>query len=340
LNLTYLNKFKEEKSGSIFATEIKADIAKKFWNEANSASIFCHPSYLSAMGYVVKYFGAYKGEELLCVWPLIIEQGNILSLPSFSYFFGPFFKQDPKDLPSYKAYSNNLRLINSLIECIILETKNLSFSLLPEFQDIRPFLWWNYHNPDLPRFKIDIKYTARLNLDKLNNETDFQNQFRPDDKRKKIKKLREQMLFTTKVNSFKDHKVLIKLYEDTLVRTGGDLMTKDLEDLKKIFSLSQANNSDISCWVIEAYSKSSESIAGFQLLLGSKNVIYAVAQSVKLEYQKLNLNIFLTFESLLFSKLKKYKYFDFNGANSPNRADEKHSFGAVPQSYFEITYKK
>jgi hypothetical protein len=52
-----------------------------------------------------------------------------------------FFKHDSADLPSYKSYSNNLQLINCLIKCVISESNNLSFSLLSEFQDIRPFSW-------------------------------------------------------------------------------------------------------------------------------------------------------------------------------------------------------
>ncbi|MDA7780678.1 hypothetical protein N8938_01480 [Candidatus Pelagibacter sp.] len=328
-----------DKVSSIFATEIKIEVAKNFWIEAKSASFFCHPSYLIEMGYKFKYFGAYKGEELLCVWPLLIEQDENLSIPNYSYFFGPFFKHDSADLPSYKSYSNNLQLINCLIKCVISESNNLSFSLLPEFQDIRPFSWWNYHKPDLPKFQIEVRYTARLDLSKIISDDDFQNQFRPDDKRKKIKKLRKEKPFISKINHFKDHNVLVKLYEDTLARSGASTTLEDSKILKKLISLSQTKSSDINCWVIEAYEKNSETLAGFQLLLGSKKSMYAIAQCAKSDYQKLNINTFLTFESLLFSKSKGYKYFDFNGANSPNRADEKHSYGAVPKSYFQITYK-
>ena len=37
---------------------------------------------------------------------------------------------------------------------------------------------------------------------------------------------------------------------------------------------------------------------------------------------------------------KKIKYLDFNGCNSPNRADFKHSFGAEPVLFFRVTSVK
>ena len=34
------------------------------------------------------------------------------------------------------------------------------------------------------------------------------------------------------------------------------------------------------------------------------------------------------------------KVFDFNGANSPNRADDKHAFGAETLQYFNLSLRK
>ena len=35
---------------------------------------------------------------------------------------------------------------------------------------------------------------------------------------------------------------------------------------------------------------------------------------------------------------KKYDIFDFNGANSPNRGDDKHSYGAKENLFFDLKY--
>ena len=49
-------------------------------------------------------------------------------------------------------------------------------------------------------------------------------------------------------------------------------------------------------------------------------------------------NIFLTHDSLHFAKKKGYSVFDFNGANSPRRADDKHAYGAISTNYFNLSY--
>ena len=38
------------------------------------------------------------------------------------------------------------------------------------------------------------------------------------------------------------------------------------------------------------------------------------------------------------AKKRKMNYLDFNGANSPNRGDDKHSYGAGQELFFEINY--
>ena len=57
--------------------------------------------------------------------------------------------------------------------------------------------------------------------------------------------------------------------------------------------------------------------------------------------QILNLNLgcnaFLIHKTIMMSKNLGVKSFDFNGANSPQRADDKHSFGSSPDLFFDIS---
>jgi lipid II:glycine glycyltransferase (peptidoglycan interpeptide bridge formation enzyme) len=45
------------------------------------------------------------------------------------------------------------------------------------------------------------------------------------------------------------------------------------------------------------------------------------------------------FKAIETARDRGLKYFDFNGANSPDRGDNKHSYGAEPVLYFDIEYK-
>jgi len=50
----------------------------------------------------------------------------------------------------------------------------------------------------------------------------------------------------------------------------------------------------------------------------------------------LGVNSLLTYKSLLHAKARGLRVFDFNGANSPNRADDKHAFGASAVFYADL----
>ena len=56
------------------------------------------------------------------------------------------------------------------------------------------------------------------------------------------------------------------------------------------------------------------------------------------KWKKVGLSVFSTFETILSAKKKKFEVYDFNGANSPNRGDDKHSYGALQKLFFEIKY--
>jgi hypothetical protein len=45
------------------------------------------------------------------------------------------------------------------------------------------------------------------------------------------------------------------------------------------------------------------------------------------------------FKAIETARDRGLKHFDFNGANSPARGDNKHSFDAEPVLYFDIEYK-
>ena len=60
----------------------------------------------------------------------------------------------------------------------------IEFSLTPEFTDLRPFLWWNYHESEKEKFKINLKYSAKIDFKTKKSNEEIITSFRADDKRK------------------------------------------------------------------------------------------------------------------------------------------------------------
>ena len=65
-------------------------------------------------------------------------------------------------------------------------------------------------------------------------------------------------------------------------------------------------------------------------------IIAEEAGFIKYVDLKQGVSSYLTDRIIEYSFNKKMRYLDFNGCNSPHRADFKHSFGAEPKLYFRI----
>ena len=321
--------------------EISESEACASWKKSETASLFSEPKLLYELGLKSRFIGGYKNEDLLVVWPLIETDEGFNSPPSFAYYFGPYLVKNNQDEPPYKKYRNNYEVFNSLIEKVESIAPKINFSLSPEFLDLRPFQWWNYNKPKKNNFQIDLKYTARYSIKKGINESQIISSFRSDDKRKKIKDIQKKNLLKTKIGVFHDFDFYIELYINTIARSGGAISEKDLIFLKKLIKLSTIKtNRLVSPLLIELNADGFDTPLGFQLLLIGKKQSYALVQSTIDKGRELNGNVFLNFKSLCYASENKFLSFDFNGANSPNRADDKHAFGADAVRYFNLRLKK
>lgn len=320
--------------------EISEDEATNAWKKSESASLFCSPDLLNALGYKTRFIGGYKNQELLILWPLIESNFGLNKPPVFSYYFGPFKVDNDWSERPFKKYRNNLELINCLIKEIEKIAPNIEFSIGPGFFDLRPFQWWNYNFPENGNFQINLKYTGRYSFYKKKSKNELIDSFRPDDKRKKIRKILKENKLTVIPGKNIDPDIHLEYYEKTLMKSNVKLDDETKNNFKKLLKLSDIKYSKYtSIKVLELFEKSKNLPIGFQLLLIGKKQVYAIAQSISEEAKNLNGNIMLTYSSLIHAN-ENSSIFDFNGANSPDRADDKHAYGAESIQYFNLRLKK
>ena len=74
------------------------------------------------------------------------------------------------NLSSQKKTAKRFLVISEFIRLILLNYNKVFFSLSPNFIDLRPFQWVNYHEENKPKFNLDIRYTGIIYL---NNYQDF-----------------------------------------------------------------------------------------------------------------------------------------------------------------------
>ena len=317
--------------------EIDIATATEAYEKARNSSLFCSPKLLERLGYSVCYYGGFKNNHLLIVWPLIMNGSKSKKSPLFSYYFGPFWIDDKSYEPPYKMFKNNLEVLNTVFPIIDNFAEQLHFSLVPEFQDLRPFLWWNYHCVMGSRFDVKLRYSARISFENKISDDEIMNLLRRDDKRKKLRKAIRDSLLSTRWGSSAQPQEYLNFYLKTIERSSGSPL-----DLESRYAFIQMIESvDLGCptsgvfKIIELRGVENQNIEGFQLVLIGKNMIYLLAQSVTTEARKKNGSLLLTFEAIKYARDNGLTL-DFNGANSPDRADDKHAFGAHITNYYDM----
>jgi hypothetical protein len=288
-----------------------------------------NPEVLSVLG-VPTFYCAYKGDSPLALWPLLrSEQGAVIS-PEHLYYFGPFWIEEPGG----ESATSKLRRLTDVVDALLAElpkdVQNTSFSLGPEWTDIRPFDWFRWGSDDVERFSISARYSAQLNLEGAT----------VNDLALKFRELRRREL-----RRFDSGRVVIKrglsaetlesLYVETLMRSDENPSTGSLSELAKICSLQDAGLSV----GFTAVAESGEPVGCSLLLLGDGN-INLVAQAVSTTSRQIGAAAALIRAGLHYGIENQFKIFDFNGANSPSRGDDKHSYGAEARLYFDLRFPR
>jgi len=170
-----------------------------------------------------------------------------------------------------------------------------------------------------------------LNLDKK-SENDILANFR-------YWRRREVKLFLKNNNLIETNQIqlseIINLYEKIVYKNKENLNKEIKINLEDFFNAVKKGLGAFICF----RDKKTNSLESFSLILFDKNSAHLILSLTDQKYKKNGLAAFNIFKSIMFSKKNKKKIFDFNGANSPDRGDDKHSYGSKHKLFFEI-YKK
>jgi hypothetical protein len=258
----------------------------------------------------------------MCLWPIsILIKDKKIKIPDFFYYFGPSWYS--KDIKQHKLFKNTLDVYNNIIEKLISEYGEIQNELHFSLNDIRAFQWWNYNKKN--KFQITPRYSAIIHAKKINDDNDILKNFRYV-RRYEIKKFKKEINYFI-TDQIKNNEI-IEMYKNTL---GKDISSETEQTLIDFLTLSKKRNSEIIC----LKNKKNEEIISASLLIDSKNYSNLILNLNNEKYKKIGSAPTSIFEIL---KIKKNKILDFNGANSPDRADDKHSYGSETKLFFKISF--
>lgn len=292
-------------------------------------SIFSDSCYLCATGKPYSRFlvKTLLGEVLAGV--AVMEDGRAMHTAPYPFtpyqgilFSGAFSAQS-----DHKRVTNEFRLTNFIIQGLIDHYGNFSMSLSPSFVDLRPFLWYNYHDITAPRFIISNRYTAMLDLSKFQLEHYL----------KSIRTVRRQEYNKSKAKIYEtdDIALFIDLYLKTFKRQGIDVSEAHLSLIRRICCSS----------LTKGYGRLSlasidDKVASMALFIYDLRCAYYLFGANDPDLRNSGASTALMVDNIRVMAEQGISWLDFVGVNSPNRGDFKLSFNPHLKAYHEVHLHK
>lgn len=310
--------------------ELQSELAQKFWQKSQSASVFLHPHVAERLAKECRWFFLLKGDEPLLMWPIATNSNGGVAPPPFSYFFGPKWA----DTVEVRAVSTRHRVqsdgLKAMIEYLVADFSELHFDLPPDALDVRPFTWWNYGASKDSQFHVEPMYTAQISaLGAKPDEVLLRN----------FRSVRRQEV--RRVEDAGDIEIVHDFPWDDAVAVYASVMNSNGIDIKpdepSLVALGQLVQSGWG-FALGARQRGDKRLGAISVVLRAKKVSNLVLMGSHPEFREKGVGAWHTLQTLRLSRQLGDNIFDFNGANSPNRGDDKHSFGAVEKLYFRLAY--
>jgi len=307
---------------------IDADVALRLWQEASEASVFTHPSVLSALGHEVQWWLATESGKPACLWPVCLDQNNQIYRPDFTYYLGPVQLgiQDPSTRGRLlKAVEVQHKLLDVLTDIY----GALYWSTLPGKQDLRPWLWFEKqgrHPIAQPRHTAWIEDLSRF------ADQDSLIYFNKDRRNQYRKALKAGAILFPEITLDR----VKELYWQTLeVSNAADKALRRMDSLECLYDLVQRGHGFLLACGLEKDLLP----RAFALVLIGKARVNAVISASDPVWRSQAFKPFLQLNVLIRSNAQKASLYDFNGANSYLLSADKHSYGAEVKMYFDFYWR-
>ena len=141
----------------------------QFVGDSPQGTIFSYSGYLKL---AVDDWGLYwikKGDQIKAGLSLVINpQKNDIIIDDLVIHNGLMFSKD-REQKETKARLARFEITEFVIEWMSEKFNNIELSLSPQTEDMRPYLWHNYHSPEVSeKFALDLRYTSYFDISDIN----------------------------------------------------------------------------------------------------------------------------------------------------------------------------
>ncbi len=308
--------------------QVSPDTWTEFLSNSPHRTRFMDPEFIAQFGASVTYWCLDRKGVLVAGLPVIDASAfNSRTLP-WCYYQGIAYHREIWRAASAKRTQYEIELAEELVTAIAKDQKRFSFSLHPSLRDVRGLDWIHYHDPDLPRLQLSPRYTAIADLSDASGDS-LRAQCRSARRQEEGYARDRDKLSVSNDGTIEE---LASLYLETFARQGVTPAAVELDMLPRYAE-----------YFLDA---------GVRKLIAvrrDKGTALAIALIFKDYDGTVHVPIVGTGDTRFGGTLLYFAILDaaladgatavdFNGANSPKRAYFKHSMGAKPALYFDVSY--
>jgi len=301
--------------------------ADALWRGSPMATAFTSPHVLPLMVDEVEWWGVVRGEQLVLAWPVC----SVGVRPDLSYYVGPLLDWETPTFKYHRYWSVFSECFAHAVDHLADRYRDFTFSLHPTIDDVRPLLWTFQRRGLSDRLYIRPGYSAVLDLAGDLAEQRLFGQLARNRKREISNNDGERLVPDPDCPANE----IVELYRQALQRQGEAPAPERLDSLSRVLNACRAIEGRILAYREPESGRLASAIA---LLYGPReanNVLCVAAEPAR----DRGLTSWTTWQGIRRAIADGKKIFDFNGANGPTRAPDKHYYGARATLYFSVRWK-
>lgn len=285
------------------------------------ATAFNQPATLARLAERVDWWGVRQGSDWLLLWPLCTDAEGRWIEPVFTYYVGPVYTgrllaQSPAAQLRWlvEAWAAALRTMT--------EVHAVCGGSLPlGLQDVRPLLWAAERTG--LRLSLSPRYTALLEPLRPEVQADYS--------RSRRRAVRQGAALALTPGPLQAEP-LVALYRQLFQRQGQPLRSDRLRQLPRLLDLADGSAG----WAVGYYRPESEAPVAAAVFLTHRQTLNAVICVVEESWRLQGAISWILQQAIETAIARGVRVFDFNGANTLDRAVDKALYGAQTRLYFRF----
>jgi len=306
----------------------------KFIESSDQGTIFSNSNYLNKAVENYRILFVRKGEKIKCGLVLIEDKENSNIINDDLIIYAGLIFSTEIEQKRVKTILERHEITGFIIKWLVSRYKKIDINLSPQVEDMRPFLWLNYHSENVKdKFHLDLRYTSYVNFnskDLLKNNLNSQ-LFRSFDTLRK-RNIREGIKAGCYSKFGNDIEFFLDSYSSLMEEQGQKQDQKKLNHMSSLLDMILTKNFG---QFIITYDSKNRPIYSTIFCWDSKRAYYlfgAPAPGVRERY----MGSIAFWHSFLYLAERGISIVDLEGVNSPKRGYFKMGFGGNLTPYYRI----